>query len=127
MVHGLHEYILSAALVVAFSSTSGVAKADCTGGSPNYYCSGVIEQLYVDASTNTAYINPAGETGDLAATCTDSDDLYVTLNVATEGGRTTYAVLLAAYLAGKSVKIRVISGTGTSSGPCRVSFVTLPG
>jgi hypothetical protein len=111
------KHTLAAGILSAVVGIPSVALADCNGSTQ--VCSGVIESLYASPDDNMVYINPQGSNTSGFA-CTFPAGKYITMTLDSDTKRATWQLLLAAFLAGKSVNIRT-GGTNT----CKVSYVTI--
>lgn len=102
------------ATVAVSLGLSTAAWADCNSNG----CTGPIKLLYASPSSNTIYVQPDGSTS--ALLCTTTNSKYVTMSVDTDVKRATWQLLLAAFLAGKSVFIRL-----PNSGNCEIQYITV--
>ena len=98
----------------AIGASVAPAQAACSGN----FCNGLITRLRAEDG-NIMLIDPDGTS---VPSCTMNGP-YVNLDISTPGGIEIWRTLLAAYLAGKSVSIRVYQGANAQ---CQVAYVTLP-
>ena len=104
-------------LVVAVSlmAISGVSYADeCT----TWGCISTVDSLYTNANGQIYVSTPLDET---KADCTVYAGGYFVLNPNAQNKKEIYATLLAAYMAGRKVQLRIVEG----SPDCELSYVRL--
>jgi hypothetical protein len=106
--------MIAAAVVMSLGITSTALAADCTSNS----CSGNLSLLYPSPSSNLVYVQPSGSTS--ALQCTTVNSKYVTMKLDTEVKRGTWQLLLAAFLAGKSVLMKL-----NTTGTCEIQYITV--
>ncbi len=95
-------------------STQIVAANTCN----NTGCISTISLLYTTANGPVYIGTPQDEK---LANCTPVKNVYFTLNTNSKNAQEIYSTLLAAYMAGKKVKLRIIEGSSN----CELSYVTL--
>jgi hypothetical protein len=104
---------LTLGAAILFLSSHALA-ADCTSNS----CSGNLNLLYPSTAGDTVFIQPSGSIN--ALQCTTVNSKYVTLKLDTDLKRATWQLLLASFLSGKSVFLKL-----NTSGTCEIQYVTV--
>jgi hypothetical protein len=106
----ISKLLVSIALVAGSGSISASDQCESWG------CISSISVLYVRAEGNTLVGTPLDET---LANCTPVSGKYFSLNPAAGNAKEIYSALLASYMSGKKIQLRVVEG----SGQCELSYV----
>ena len=107
--------ILRILIAACFVFASFDAMAECT----TKWCDNVyVERIYVRANGTISIATTGTES---LLNCTPYQGVYVTLDQTAENAAEIYSLLLAAQLADKQFKVRIVE----SSSDCRISYVTL--
>ena len=106
---------------------TGSAAADCPTNTTS--CTGLVKLLYVNSASNSsgiAYVDPDGSTAPHGCLPAGGAPQFIQFELSSSAGRAIYQVLLAAQLAGKTVKIRYNADQAQpATVPCTISYVTL--
>ena len=105
-IFGKHFATAVALAGVMATLGSNVAHASCT----SIGCTATIKQLVVNATGNVL-IDMEGT--DSPGNCTLSGGKYIEMALSNDNRKALYSMLLASYLAAKTVAIRTVDGTGT--------------
>ena len=102
-------------LILGIFATTHVLAADqCQ----SWGCITTISKLYTTANGPIYVSTPLDEK---LANCTPVSDVYFTLDTSSKNVKEVYATLLAAYMAQKEVRLRIIEGSAN----CELKYVTL--
>ncbi|MEX0334654.1 hypothetical protein [Vibrio tubiashii] len=99
--------------LVAFYSAASFSD-ECT----SWGCISTVETLYTNANGDIYVGTPLNET---LANCTPVSNVYFTLNPSAPNASEIYSSLLAAYMSGKKIQLRVQEGHSR----CELSYVRL--
>ena len=104
------KYLLIPLLLYSTSSFS----EDCT----TWGCTSKISELYINTD-GSIYVSTDGD--ETKANCTTVSDIYFTLNPSTGNAKEVYSSILAAFMTGKKIQLRIKEGHAE----CELSYVRL--
>ena len=101
-------------LTVLISALSSLSANACTASG----CIATISELYTTADGVIYVSTPLDEK---LANCTAVSDKYFTINPSSKNAKEMYSSVLAAYMSGKKIQLRVIEGHSQ----CQLAYVRL--
>jgi hypothetical protein len=100
------------------ASASPAYAATCSN---NANCSGKIAELYPSPSDDQVYVSLSGPIPIATTTCAELSNKYYVMALNTDTKRATWQLLVAAFLAGKSVNVRL----NVAAGQCIIQYITV--
>ena len=102
------------AILGLFISVSVIAAEQCT----SWGCVSTISKLYTTTDGPVYIGTPLNEK---LANCTPVSGVYFTLNTSSKNAKEIYSSLLAAFMSGKRIALRIKEGSSN----CELAYVTL--